>query len=215
MVSDLAHFISKLLAQWVAAGRKNSPIPSANGTEYFLFYGFRYQVQILIVCLIFTVFLTRLGLAELPQKKAAFRSVIFILSVLALATILSYSLAIAVYTTRIKLTQEGIVFRRFGIDSWILSWQEVTSVSRSPISSSIVFETLHGRKLKISTELNGLQAFVFYWQLLAENSLDQSFIAWMMSLFPPGSIPDSDKLLVARNIDGDQLPFESKDLPRE
>ena len=96
------------------------------------------------------------------------------------ASLLSLACAIHAFTTRVELTDTGLVSHGFGFVAAEINWDSVTSVRRSPLTPSIVIDTQSGKRIRVSTQLNGLIALARILSRTLPASCDNSIVNWMV-----------------------------------
>jgi hypothetical protein len=179
-----SHFVSRKIERrvddWVAAGQRTEAIEALDGTACHLTFGFRYRLQNLLSCFGFgTAFLAFCWFQfAAPQAEfwLTFAYFGFVFPVFLLSAFLALS------ATRITLSTEGIVVRRFGMDSPPVKWSEVGEVYRSSVTPAIVFVTKDRRRVRISTQLDGVQAIPEYLQYVTPDVIHRSIVEWLMNL---------------------------------
>jgi hypothetical protein len=137
----IEHFISHLLAQkaeaWVAAGQHRDPIRALDGNLAHLMFSFRYRLQAVLVCFTFGVafglfcwfwWTTPGGDFWLEVGYFGFMLPLFLVSGV---------LAASALTTRVTLSPDGFVVRRFGMDSAPIQWFDIGEVRWSTVTPTV------------------------------------------------------------------------------
>jgi hypothetical protein len=161
-----SHFVSgrvhRRVDEWVAAGQRIGAIHVLDGATCQLTFGFRYRLLTVLVSLVFGIFFCLFCWSYLTAPQPDFWLSIayfgFVLPVFLLSVILAGSAC----TTRVNLSFEGIVVRRFGMESARAKWCDIAQVYRSRVTPNIVFVTSDHHRLRISTQLDGLEAIPEY-----------------------------------------------------
>ena len=96
------------------------------------------------------------------------------------AALLITIVAIDMYTTRVELSESGLKFCRFGFVTAEFDWDTVTFVRRSPITPAIIIETSAPRRVRVSTQLDGLQALADSLTRTPPGTCDISIVNWMI-----------------------------------
>lgn len=184
------HLISHLISQktehwvqnWVEAGQRTDPIQEYDPSVCYLSFGFRYRLQNLITCFIFTAVSTNFFPALWNDLHFDLWLVLIYSGIILPIAIVSLVLALSALTTRITLMEEGFVIRRFGIESKLIEWSEISKVYRSHVTSAIVFLTNDRRRIYISTQLDGIEAILAYLRHVFDRVDHHSIMNWIMSM---------------------------------
>ncbi len=182
----IEHFVSHLLSRkvdrrvdkWVAAGKQNAPL--AEGETYILRFGLRHRIQALFVCTAFTVVCAIVVWCHFFVEPLGLGLVLGFLGLILPAALLSIGCAIHAFTNRIVLSRNGLVLHRFGFTAADVAWGSVTSVRRSAVTPSIIIDTRFGKRVRVSTQMDGLCGLA---ELLSETppeSRDISVVNWMI-----------------------------------
>lgn len=182
----LDHFLSRAIerriGRWVAAGQRSEPIPSADGSGYSLTFGLRYRLRIVAVSLLLGFFSLLVAWCHFSVEALDAWFILLYVGILLPAFLLSATLALAAHTTSIIVSADRIAIRRLGFDSAPVDWSDVASAYRSPVTPSIVLVLKNGRRVRLSTELDGLGALAAAFAQLAPGTADRSLIHWMMTM---------------------------------
>jgi hypothetical protein len=177
-----SHFMGRKVESriddWVAAGRQSAPI--ANGGDHVLTFGRRVRIQILVVSIGMVGICCFAAWVHLAVERLGFWLLMGYLGVIAPAALISLILTIDVHTTRVELSESGLKFYRFGFILAELDWDSVTAVRRSQLTPSIIIETSAGRRVRVSTQLDGLQALAESLLRTSRPACDVSIVDWMI-----------------------------------
>jgi hypothetical protein len=185
----LEHFLSHLLSRkverhvdgWVNSGRRPDRAIALDSERVRMAFGFRYRFQNIMTCLVFGIVF---GLGCWLQGVAPAQNIWLALLCLAFfgaLFLLSTLLALYSLTTEVIVSPQRLTVRAFFMIYTFTDWDNVCSVYRSPVHSSIVLVTSEGRRIRISTKLDGLRAMLPQLATLKPGVVDHSIIQWMIS----------------------------------
>jgi hypothetical protein len=178
----LARKIDRRLEDWVAAGLRPEPTLAPDRKGCQLAFGWRYRLQSVLVCFGFGIVMLAFCWYYFTAQQPDFWLVVAYVGFVLPVFVLSVFLALGACTTRVALSTGGIVVRRFGRDSPPIQWCEISEVYRSPVTPAIVFVTRERRRVRISTQLNGMGALPEYLQLVPLGVVHRSIVEWMINL---------------------------------
>lgn len=178
----IARKVERRLDDWVAAGQRTEPIRALADTTCQLAFGFRYRLQLLLVCSVFATALAGFCWYWLVVEQADIWLAFAYFGLLLPAFLLSGVLAVGACTTRLTLSARGIDLRRFGMASKPISWSDVSALYRSPVTPAIVVVTRDHRRLRISTHLDGVRALPGYLARAKPGVVHRSVVDWMIAL---------------------------------
>jgi hypothetical protein len=178
----LARHVERHVEAWVAAGQRMGTTPAPNGQGCVLTFGWRHRLRSALVCCVFgTAFLAFCWWHDSTPKadpRLAVAGFGFILPVFAL----SVFHALHVGTTRVVLSTDGLVLRRFAMGPLAVAWVEVAEVYRSSVTPAIVLKTRDRRCIRLSTQLSGVGALPEYLQRVPLGAPHRSLVDWVLHL---------------------------------
>ena len=178
----LSHLVSRKIERgvdrWVQAGRNNAPI--ADGERCVLQFGRRHRVQSVLAAALFVVVCAFGAWCHVFLAPFDFWLVLAYVGFVFPVCLLTVGCAAHDLTLRVWLTRTGLVLQRFGLTVAEIKWDDVTSVRRSPIRPSIIIDTHSGRRVRVSTQLDGLDALAELLSATPPPSRDRSIVTWMI-----------------------------------
>jgi hypothetical protein len=178
----VARKIERRVDDWVAAGQTTDAMLAPDGTACHQAFGFRYRLQNLLVCFVFGTVFFVFSWYHFTAQRAEFWLVVAYIGFVFPVFLLSAILALGACTTRVTLSTEGIGVRCFGIDSTRVNWSQISEVYRSSVTPAIVLMTNDRRRIRISTQLNGVRALAEYLQHVRPGVVHRSVVDWMINL---------------------------------
>jgi hypothetical protein len=181
----LSHWLSRKVEKrvdgWVNSGQQPDRAVAMDGERVRMAFSLRYRLHMIALCIGFgSVFaLTCWLCAVAPGKDIGAASLC--LGILGLLFLFSAMLALHSLTAQVIISPQRLIVRAFFIDYASTDWDNVRSAYRSPVHASIVLVTSSGRRIRISTKLDGLHAMIAPLGRLKAGSIDRSIADWIIS----------------------------------
>jgi hypothetical protein len=177
----LSRKVEKRVDGWVNSGQQPDRAIALDGQRVRMTFGLRYRLQMIITCIGFgSVFGFACWLRAVAPAQDNW-SALLCFGFLGPLFLFSALLALYSLTARVIISAQSLVVRAFFVDYASTDWDNVRSVYRSPVHASIVLVTSSGRRIRISTKLDGLDAMIDPLGRLKAGTIDRSIADWIVS----------------------------------
>jgi hypothetical protein len=185
----LEHLLSHLLSRkienrldrWMNSGRRPDPVVALDGQRFRMAFGFRYRFRSVMTCLGFGGVFALGCWVQLAAPDGSVWFPLMCFGFLGPMSLLSAALAVHSVTAEVMISPQGFTLRSCFVNYATVDWDDIRSAYRSSVHPSLVFVTSSGRRVRISTKLDGLHAMIASLGRLRRGVADSSIVEWMIS----------------------------------
>ncbi len=178
----ISHLISRKVEQrvdrWLDAGRKSLPIP--DGDSFTLHFGTRYRVHTIVCAVIFVTFTLLAAWCHFFSEPLGFWLGLAYVALILPMTVVSICNALHALTHRVEVSHDGFSVRRVLLSDVNVPWKSVTSIRWRRLTSTILVDTDRSKRVRISTDLDGMYAFAELMSESPPGTRDKSVVDWVL-----------------------------------